>query len=93
MFLILLGQVAYQEHVLPMTTTKIQEGQVEKYKLKLLLKCQTDREPGISLILQIVQESQGPLDPHTSKRENERICLEYKWVLLKAARVLLPAPS
>lgn len=93
MFLILLGQVDYQEHVLSMTTTKIQERQVEKYKLKLLLKCQTDREPSISLIPQVVQELQGPLDPHISKRENERICLEYKWILLKAASVLLPAHS
>ena len=70
MFLILLGQVGYQEHVLPMATIKIQGGQVEKYKLKLIPNCQTDRESNISLIPQIVQEFQGPLDPHTSETEN-----------------------
>lgn len=46
------------------------EGQVEKYKLKLLPNCQTDRESSISLIPQIVQELQESLDPHISETEN-----------------------
>lgn len=70
MFLILLGQVGYQEHVLPMATIKKQEGQVEKYKLKVIPNCQTDRESSISRTPQIVQELQGLLTPTPQETEN-----------------------